>query len=171
VRGRAELSLKARALQLLAQREHSVLELRRKLLDHLRRQQVAATPDAIAGRRLRDPGPQAEAEVEAMLAWLREGGHLSDARFAESRLRARAPRYGNLRLRDELARHGLRPSPDEAAALAASEFERAHALWSRRFDAPPGNAAERARQTRFLAGRGFSADVIRRLMRGGGEDD
>lgn len=164
--GRGGLPLKARALQLLAQREHSVLELRRKLLDHALKSAGEAQDEA-PSRRLRSPGPETQAEVDALLTWLQQGGHLSDARFAESRLRARAQRYGNLRLRDELSRHGLEPSPEEAAALAASEFERARAVWARKFDRLPADAADRARQTRFLAGRGFSADVVRRLLRGG----
>lgn len=167
--GRAGLSLKARALQLLAQREHSALELRRKLLEHARRI-AAAAREGEPGRRLRAASPQVQAEVEALLVWLHEGGHQSDARFTESRLRTRTQRYGNLRVRDELARHGLEPSPEASAVLAASEFERAQAVWARKFDGLPVDAADRGRQARFLAGRGFSADVIRRLLRGGEED-
>ncbi len=168
--GRSVLSLKARALQLLAQREHSALELRRKLLDHALKLAAEAQGGEAPSRRLRSPGPEVQAEVDALLAWLLQGGHLSDARFAESRLRVRAQRYGNLRIRDELARHGLQPSPEETAALAASEFERARAVWARKFDVLPADAADRARQTRFLAGRGFSADVVRRLLRGVDDD-
>lgn len=169
--GRAAPSLKARALQLLAQREHSAAELRRKLLDHALDKLGAAMPEAEPGRRARAPGAGAEAEVEALLAWLQQHGHLSDTRFVESRLRARAPRYGNLRLRSELARHGVSPSPEEAEALAASEFARARGVWERKFGAAPADAAGRARQARFLAGRGFTPDVIRRLLRGAGDDD
>lgn len=167
--GRAGLSLKARALQLLAQREHSTLELRRKLLEHARRL-AAQAQEAEPGRRLRAATPQVQAEVDALLVWLHEGGHQSDARFAESRLRVRTSRYGNLRVRDELARHGLEPSPEACTALAASEFERAQSVWARKFGGLPVGAADRARQARFLAGRGFSADVIRRLLRGDGDD-
>ena len=167
--GRAGLSLKARALQLLAQRGHSALELQRKLLEHARGI-AAAAQEGEPGRRLRAASPEAQAEVDELLGWLQEGGHQSDARFAESRLRARSLRYGNLRVRDELAWHGLEPSPQESAALAASEFERARAVWTRKFDHLPVDAADRGRQARFLAGRGFSADVIRRLLRGGDED-
>lgn len=161
-------SLKARALQLLAQREHSAVELRRKLLEHALRL-AARSQEGAPSRRARTPGAQVEAEIDALLRSLHDGGHQSEARFVESRLRARAPRYGNLRLLDELARHGLRPSPEEAESLAASEHARARAVWERKFGALPGDAADRARQARFLAGRGFSADVIRRLLRGSDE--
>ena len=159
------LSLKARALQLLAQREHSALELRRKLLAHARKLADAPEGGAQSERRARAPAPGVEAEVDALLAWLQDGQHLSESRFVEARLRTRAARYGNLRIRHELAQHGLQPSPEEDAALAASEFDRARAVRARKFHAPPTDAADRARQARFLAGRGFSSDVIRRLLR------
>ena len=159
---RPGLSLKARALHLLAQREHSALELRRKLLDHARKR-AAETPEQ--ERRARAATPEIEAEVDALLSWLQEGRHLSESRFVESRLRARSARYGNLRIRQELARHGLRPSAEEDQALAASELERARAVWARKFGAPAEDAAGRARQARFLAGRGFSAEVVARLLR------
>ena len=60
------------------------------------------------------------------------------------------------------------------AGLKATEFERARELWQRKFAAKSdGQAIDRAAQTkqmRFLAARGFSGDVIRRVMAGGDED-
>ena len=56
-------------------------------------------------------------------------------------------------------------SPELAASLAASEIERAAAVRARRFAALPASAAERAAQSRFLLGRGFSPDLVQRLMR------
>ncbi|HNL42437.1 MAG TPA: RecX family transcriptional regulator, partial [Ottowia sp.] len=53
---------------------------------------------------------------------------------------------------------------DAARQLQGSEFDRALAVWRRRFAAPPGDAGERARQLRFLAGRGFSAEVAWRVL-------
>jgi regulatory protein len=45
-------------------------------------------------------------------------------------------------------------------------------VWARRFGGDPAtDAAERARQMRFLTARGFSAEVIRRVIRGAVEDD
>ncbi|HMN78156.1 MAG TPA: regulatory protein RecX [Burkholderiaceae bacterium] len=178
------LSLKARALQLLAQREHSRLELRRKLLAHaerLAREQAAdearagpgsdapGEPAATRSRRA-PPSPQIEAEVDALLDELAASGIASEARFVETRVRARAARHGNLRIVQELARHGLQLSADEARDLKASEYARAKAVWLRRFGAPPSDAAGRARQMRFLAARGFSADIVRRLLRGADDD-
>jgi regulatory protein len=175
---RPRLSLKARALQLLAQREHSRIELRRKLLAYANQQPAGTTkPDAAVepgspamfARRL-PPTPEMQADVDALLEWLAENRHLSETRFLEARVRTRAARLGNLRIRQELAQHGLQLAPDEARALRDSELARARQVWARKFDGPAGDAAGRARQLRFLAGRGFSADVIRRLLRGDDDD-
>jgi regulatory protein len=50
-----------------------------------------------------------------------------------------------------------------------TDLEAARAVWLRKFGAPPRDAAERGKQMRFLAGRGFPADVVRKVV-GGGED-
>ena len=151
-RPRARLSLKGRALQLLAQRDQSRVELRIKLLRH-----AAADPEVEAelGR----------AEVEALLDWLEANRYLSAERFAESRVHARAARFGNRRIQAELAQHGVALAPEVAQALSESELQRAAAVRERRFQAPPRDASERAAQARFLAGRGFSAEVIQRVLR------
>lgn len=178
------LSLKARALQWLAQREHSRLELRRKLL-RLARQRaaalvaaaaVAADAGAHATEATEAPRPNASelaAEVDALLDWLHAKHFLSDARFVESRVNARVARYGNLRIRQELSQHGAVLDTDTAESLKDSEFARARAVWLRKYGGGPDNTSisasspqVRARQMRFLAGRGFSAEAIRRVMRG-----
>ena len=149
-------SLKARALQLLAQREQSRVELRRKLL-------AAAEPDEAA-----DLG----ARVEVLLDWLDAQGYLSPERFAEARVHARAARHGNRRILHELQQHQVKLTPEAAQALEASEMDRARAVWQRKFQAAPPDAAERAKQARFLIGRGFSAEVVHRLLRDSeGPDD
>jgi regulatory protein len=154
-------SLKGRALQWLAQREQSRVELRRKLLPHALAEEAAA---AEAG------SPPAEltpaARVEAVLDWLEAHQYLSQERFAESLVHARASRFGNLRIRQELKQHQVALSPDVALALRESELQRAHAVRERKFAGWPANAAERAKQGRFLAGRGFSPEVIGRVLRG-----
>lgn len=163
---RSSLSLKARAIALLAQREHSVGELRGKLLRLARadRAQRLAAADAPPPDEAPDEDPAAE--IEALLGWLQAQGYLDESRFVESRVHARLARYGNLRIKQELAQHGLSLSPERQAELRDSELARAEAVWRRKFEAAPGDAAARARQTRFLAGRGFSAEVIRRVLRG-----
>lgn len=155
-------SLKSRALQLLAQRDQSRLELRRKLLRHARGE-VAATTGRDDDDE--DAGAVAVGQVEALLDWLEANRFLSGERFVESRVHAREARFGNQRIKSELAQHALTLTPELAAHLAETEMARAAAVRSRRFVAPPRDAAERAAQSRFLAARGFSAELIHRLMR------
>ncbi len=157
----APRSLKARALQWLAQREHSRAEMQRKLLPHARA--LAAEREAAGG----ETGDAADpmARVIEVLDWLEANRYLSQQRFVESRIHVRAARHGNLRIQQELAQHGLVLDANAAQSLKASEFDRAREVWSRKFDAPAADAAARARQARFLTGRGFSAETVRRVLR------
>ena len=155
---RGALSLKARALQLLALREQSRLELRRKLLRHPARPEAGDTGDD-------DGGERRAAEVDALLDWLEANRFLSAERFVESRIHARQGRFGNRRIRAELAQHGVALPVELKRALDESELGRAAAVRERRFAEPPGDAAQAAAQARFLAARGFSAEVVHRLMR------
>ncbi|MBI3157042.1 MAG: recombination regulator RecX [Burkholderiales bacterium] len=153
-------SLKARALRHLAQREHTRAELARKLARH-----TEGTPDA--------PDASDARQLEELLDALAAAGLLSDRRAAEALVGAKAQRLGALRLRQLLRERGV-PEDEAAAALQAvrgDELARAQALWQRRFGSVAEDAAGRARQARFLAGRGFDAEVVRRVVRGrGGED-
>lgn len=143
-----QLSLKGRALKYLAAREHSRVELMRKLAAH------AESPE----------------QIEAVLGELEAKGLLSAQRFADSMLHRKAARYGAARIQAELAQHQLPPdiAREATQALRDTEFERAHALWVRRYGEIPETPEEKARQMRFLAGRGFSGEVIRRVVRGEG---
>lgn len=140
------LSLKARALRALAQREHSRLELARKLQPHVADESGAA--------------------LEALLDELQAQGWLSDARFAEALSRNRSERQGVARIRAELRLRGVAAEQVEqaTAALAGSEAERAQQVWDKKFGQPPLDAAERARQIRFLLGRGFATGLACRVV-------
>lgn len=146
-------SLKARALRLLSQREHSRAELERKLREHET-----------------EPGSLAQALDE-----LTAKGFISEQRVVESVLHRRASKLGTTRVRQELQAKGLSAEAvvQAVARLQDSELERARAVWAKKFATPATpatDAAERARQMRFLAARGFAGDVIRRVVRGA-EDD
>lgn len=157
-------SLRLRALQWLAQREHSRAELRQRLLRLL----SAAGKSADRAEEDDDPACAAEqqAEVEALLDWLAARNHLSDSRFVESRVHSRQSRYGNRRIEHELSRHGLSLDDPAREALAGSELSRAQAVWQRRYTEPAQDAAGRVRQMRFLLGRGFSPSVVQAVVRG-----
>lgn len=173
-------SLHARALVWLGQREHSRAELRSKLLRAARAAQRRERAGA-DGAAARVPGTDAaindaaapeddEAEtaiaarVERLLDALQAEGLLSEQRFVESRVRVRAAGHGARRIEHELARHGLKLPAAQQQALRDSELQRAAALWRRRFGSAASDERERARQARFLAGRGFSGEVIRRVL-------
>ena len=158
------LSLKGRALQWLAQREHSRVELRRKLLRRLRDE---ARRDPVGAHAAPGDPP---AEVEAVLDWLQAHRYLSDERFVESRVHARAARFGNLRIHQELSQHGVELTPEIAGELRDSETARAREVRQRKFGSPPATPADRARQARFLVGRGFSAEAVWQVLRGVAED-
>jgi regulatory protein len=143
-----QLSLKGRALKYLAAREHSRIELRRKLMPHA----------------------ESAEQLDALLDDLEGKGLLSVQRFAESVVHRKAARYGAARVQAELAQHQLPAelTRELTQALRETELERAHALWARRYGEIPESPEDRARQMRFLAGRGFSPEVIRRVVRGEG---
>jgi len=152
------LSLKLRAISLLSQREHSLTELRRKLMRIATQREKAVDGELDAAA--------VSTEVEDLLLWLQEQGYLSESRFIESRINARAPRYGSLRIKQELAQHGLGLSAENQQLLKDSELERARAIWHRKFAGQqPEDLAARAKQTRFMLARGFPFDVIKRLLR------
>jgi regulatory protein len=134
-----------RALAALARREHSRLELARKL------------------QRFAEQG-----EIDAVLDRLEQQKLLSAERFSQSLLNRRAERYGSARIVRELQEHDLDPEliRERAAELARSEVERCHAVWQKKFDTLPDSLEERARQTRFLAARGFSGEAIRAVLKG-----
>lgn len=169
--------LRARALRLLAQREHSRSELRRKLLLQATATATDTAADGPAGNAGAGHDAALEREavvavVESVLDWLEAQDFLSQRRFVDSRVHLRAPRFGISRIRQELARHGVQMEADAAQHLQATELQRAQSVWLRKFKTPAPDAAARARQMRFLAGRGFSPDVIRQVLRGdAGADD
>jgi regulatory protein len=133
--------LKARALRHLARREHSRAELERKLAPH---------------------APDAEA-LRALLDQLEDRKQLSNERFAEQRAHVLARKYGPARIRHDLKAKGVAEHLIERAS-AASELEAARAILQRKYRAPAATREERARRARFLQGRGFSAEVVHRLV-------
>ena len=145
------LSVKGRALRYLSQREHGRVELARKLCRHL---QDSETADAAT-------------QIAQTLDELASLGLLSEARAAASVLHSEGARFGERRLRQSLQSKGFAPElvASTLADARSSEDERALAVWCRKFGQPPQNAAERAKQMRFLLGRGFTAQVCGRLLR------
>ena len=157
-----KLSLKNRALGYLALREYSRLELGRKLARY-------AEPDD---------------DIEAVLDFMEKARFLSTERFSEALIRRRASSFGNSRIMAELRTHQLDPEllARSKAELTESEQARARAVWEKKFGSAggagsavesgaPTDPAQRAKQIRFLAQRGFSPEAIRAAMRGAPMDE
>jgi regulatory protein len=164
--------LEARALTLLARREHTRAELARKLARAPDKRTLGLTPeDEFA------PPLQAEfaesaaalgAAIETVLGRLTAQGLLSDRRAAEAIVQARRSQRGLVRIVHELEQKGV-PAEVAAGALAGLREDQtaaARAVWRKRFGSLPVDAADRARQTRFLASRGFAFEVIRTVLGG-----
>jgi regulatory protein len=145
---KSPLTLRERALRLLAQRERSRLELRRKLLT-------------------RGTEPQ---KVDALLEEFAQAGWLSDARFADARVRTRAGTVSRRYISQELKQHGVdtEVAADAIAQLDQDDYHTALALWRRKFGTTPRDDKEKARQVRWLQARGFPLSVIFKLLRAQG---
>ena len=145
-----QLSLKGRALRLLSGREYSRAELERKLASH----------------------EEATGDLARALDELQAKDFISERRVIESVINRRAAKLGASRIRQELQGKGLdRDAVTEAVAgLKDSELERAREVWRRKFGSKSAEdlaePAERGKQMRFLAARGFGGDVIRKVVSG-----
>ncbi|MDP1525511.1 MAG: recombination regulator RecX [Rhodocyclaceae bacterium] len=139
--------LYSRAVRLLARREHTRAELVRKLASH-----------------------GTEEEIDTVLNELARSGLQSDARFAESYLRSQAGRLGGARLRQTLRQKGVCAELVQTqVADLPDELARARAVWQKKFATVPADMKEWAKQARFLQGRGFSSEIIRKLLKETGD--
>jgi len=119
------------------------------------------------------PHAESEAEIAQVLDDFTQRGWLSEQRAAEQMVHARRSRYGMARIRRDLQAKGVDAEvvSTTVAALKDGELEAAGAVWRRKFKALPAGPAERAKQARFLLGRGFSTEVITKLLRGLAKDE
>ena len=142
--------LRERALRLLARREHSRSELARKL----------------------ETAGFDRAEIAVLLGEFETRNWLSDRRFAESWVADHCARAGSVKLAYDLRQRGVGDAIIEAVLNENrdSEFERARAVWEKKFGSAPADTPEKARQMRFLQSRGFAAEVIRRIIQDAGHD-
>ena len=138
------VNLRAKAIALLARREHSRTELAGKLARY--------SVD--------------KAAIDTLLDALTTENFLSERRAAQSIVRVRAARQGSLRVAGELRARGITGdlAAEMLADLKGTEAERAQALWERKFGEPAADAQSRAKQMRFLQTRGFALDVIRAVV-------
>ena len=147
VKPRSGLSLRARAVGLLSRREHSRVELSRKLSAH------AQSPE----------------ELSTLLDALAKEGWQSDERFVQGFVHRKAGQQGLVKIIQELTQQGIDATQvaQVRLELKGSEFARAQGVWQKKFSrsGPPLTAPDYARQGRFLASRGFSSEVIHRILK------
>ncbi len=140
--------LRARALRLLARREHSRAELGRKLAPR------AESPDAL----------------NSLLDSLEQKKQLSNERYASERARVLSRKFGAARIRLDLKSKGIDGAMAEQFS-AGGELERARIILQRKYRLPATTREERARRMRFLQTRGFAHETIRKLLLSSDVDD
>jgi regulatory protein len=133
--------LRARALRLLARREHSRAELGRKLAPH------SETPEAL----------------HLLLDSLEQKKQLSDERYASERARSLSRKYGAAKIRHDLKSKGVDARIIDSIS-AEDDLGRARAILSRKYRAPAATREERAKRMRFLQSRGFASEIIFKLL-------
>lgn len=144
-------AVRAKALELLARREHSRLELCQKLIQR---------------------GFSAD-RIESALDQLAEEGLLDEARFAELYACGRADKgYGPLRIGRELRERGVSQDLVDTVltGLENDWLPKLRELHRKRFKSlVPTDMAERMRQTRVLRQHGFTLEQIKHFLQGSGD--
>ncbi len=159
-------SLKARALRLLSLREYSRKGLATKLEESAARY-AKFTLKQNEQESLVSSKPLT-LQIQEVLDDFEARGWLSDERFAEALVRRRSERYGARKIQDELQRAGV--DGDKTAeliqGLRETEYQRAKDLWLKKFGVLAQEQKERARQYRFLASKGFTSEVVSKVLGG-----
>lgn len=147
----SSLSLTGRALRLLSAREHSRAELERKLV---RFEEVSGS-------------------LAEVLDKLEAKDFINAQRVIASVVYRRSAKLGVGRIRQELQAKGLDAEPIALAValLKTTETARALEVWRKKFGTTASHPSERAKQARFLAGRGFSGEAIARVVAGAFDPD
>jgi regulatory protein len=135
--------LKARALRYLVRREHSREELARKLAPYAESSEI----------------------LESLLRELESRKQLSNERFAEARTRQLARKYGAARIRHDLNSKGVSKETTERTVAELDDVAKAKEILARKYGTPATSREEHAKRARFLQSRGFSFEVVRRLLR------
>ncbi|MGQ3089299.1 MAG: recombination regulator RecX [Methylophilus sp.] len=151
MRQQPEKSLRQRALEYLSKREYAAAELAQKLKGY------ASDSD----------------DIDALIADFKTRGWLSDARYTEQMLHARQAKFGAARVANELREKGVDDAlvAEAVAVLQVNEAERASEVWRKKFKASPTTREDWAKQARFLQSRGFTFDVIKKILNRHAEDD
>ncbi len=142
------IDLRESALRLLAQRDYSQTELQKKL---------------------KSKGFDLD-KIETMMTELAQMHLLNDQRFTENYIhRRRNKGYGPQRIRMELQSLGIQQELIAECLNHNDEhwLQEAYKVWHKQFKGQKAaDFKNRAKQTRFLAYRGFTQEQIKRLLKG-----
>ena len=146
--------MRQRALEYLGKREYSYAELGQKLKSHLEEDESFE-------------------QITEILEDFKTRGWLSDARFTEQIVHARSHKFGSAKIANELREKGVSQDLIETAIeqVKENELDNAKEIWRKKFKKPPDSRDAWARQARFLQGRGFGFDVIKKVLNSKLEDD
>ena len=142
------VELRARALRLLARREHTRQELESKLSPH-------------AG---------SSEDLKGLLTGLKQKNQLSEERFAEERARRLSRKYGAARIRQDLKAKGVSEELISRFSSSENEMQKAKEILERKYRTPAATREEKAKRMRFLQSRGFSSEIIFKLLSARGAD-
>jgi regulatory protein len=137
-------SLRQRALDYLAKREYSYIELGKKLKAYA----------------------EENDDIPALLDDFKARGWLSDQRFTEQIIHARKAKFGTAKIANELREKGIADHliTDAVESLKATELDNATEVWRKKFKAYPQSREEWAKQARFLQSRGFGFELIKKIL-------
>ena len=136
------VELRARALRLLARREHTRQELEGKLSPH-------------AG---------SSEDLRSLISGLTQKNQLSEERFAEERARRLSRKYGAARIRQDLKAKGVSEELISRFSSSENEMQKAKEILERKYRTPAATREEKAKRMRFLQSRGFSSEIIFKLL-------
>lgn len=144
--------INARAIAYLSRREYSRAELKSKLISAFENYASDDMHDRL---------------IESILDDLQRGNWQSDTRYAAQLSKVKGERFGVARLKYEFKQKGLDDElvQHELGLLKSSEFERAKAIWHKKFGAPPVDLKEKAKQVRFMASRGFTFEIVSKIIK------
>ncbi len=134
-------------MRYLARRDYSRTELHSKLLPHV----------------------QENDDINAVLDDLVARGWLSDTRATMQLVHAKRNRFGTQRIVHELRQKGIPENliDETLPELKESELNTALEVWQRKFGNIAQDETEKAKQVRFMQSRGFSMDIIFKVLRHG----
>ena len=143
-----QVSLRQRALDYLSKREYSIAELAQKLSKVAKQYELDVE------------------EIPEILADFKKRNWVSDTRFTEQILHARKSKFGSMRIAHELREKGVSDEliSDAIQDVKLDELSNAKAVWQKKFSNPPNTREEWAKQARFLQSRGFSFEIIKKVI-------